>query len=609
MGYEYFYDKGGVSSLDPEYGDLFTGYRMPQGELGATTSVQTANQIKEVTNLLNQGIKNVEVSTINPEVFESIPKQHLKEINRLNKLTGTKASLHAPVIDPSGFHQQGWDESQRVLAEQQFTEVVERGHSLDPKGNMPITIHASMIPGTTHMKDPNNPKKDLPFKMVAVNQETGQFVPLEREIIYHPIQRDKEGKAVEFKKEGEMFTPERRLRSANLTYWDDKLSQLVFYKDRGDDLIKNNEVLVRDIIPKIETGAIDPDYLLPKQKEALNAVRNAEVYLENTQQSLNNLFDQAWKYSNDDAKKLLKTAADEYREKFESANNIADRSLAIQKMINTMHGITTSSSKLVPEIYKPVEEFAKDKASETLSNVALSSYKKFGGKSPIVSIENPPYGQALAKASDLKDLVNKTRDKFVEKATTSTNHGGMGMTKTEAKAAADKLIGVTWDTSHNSMIRQQKDYDEKKLIQEAKEIAPYVKHVHFNDNFGTTHTDLPPGMASVPMKEVMEEIDKKAKGGKFKGKKVFEGGNWFQHFQTSPHPYVLEAMGSPIYGMMAAPYWNQAAWTYGGYSSGFGKMLPDQNFSTYGAGFSSLPQELGGQMPGTQSRLSGTPNT
>jgi hypothetical protein len=37
--------------------------------------------------------------------------------------------------------------------------------------------------------------------------------------------------------------------------------------------------------------------------------------------------------------------------------------------------------------------------------------------------------------------------------------------------------------------------------------------------------------------------------------------------------------------------------------------LPEKHFSTYGTGFSSLPEELGGQIPGTQSRFSGTQNT
>ncbi len=38
ISYEYFYP-GTPNTLDPEYGDIFTGYRIPAGELGASTSV------------------------------------------------------------------------------------------------------------------------------------------------------------------------------------------------------------------------------------------------------------------------------------------------------------------------------------------------------------------------------------------------------------------------------------------------------------------------------------------------------------------------------------------------------------------------------------------
>jgi hypothetical protein len=54
------------------------------------------------------------------------------------------------------------------------------------------------------------------------------------------------------------------------------------------------------------------------------------------------------------------------------------------------------------------------------------------------------------------------------------------------------------------------------------------------------------------------------------------------------------------------PTWNQSAYSQGGYFSGYGRMLPDQNFNLYGAGFSNLPPELGGQLSG-RNRLSGAP--
>jgi hypothetical protein len=93
----------------------------------------------------------------------------------------------------------------------------------------------------------------------------------------------------------------------------------------------------------------------------------------------------------------------------------------------------------------------------------------------------------------------------------------------------------------------------------------------------------------------------------YAGKAIVEAGGFVQHFRTSPHPFALEALGSPIYAAYMQPLWAQARDLYGAYFAGYGTMLPEQHFSFYGAGFSGMPTELGGQMPGRQSRLSGTP--
>jgi hypothetical protein len=80
----------------------------------------------------------------------------------------------------------------------------------------------------------------------------------------------------------------------------------------------------------------------------------------------------------------------------------------------------------------------------------------------------------------------------------------------------------------------------------------------------------------------------------------------FQFFQKSPLTETFRAFGSPIYGMQMGPSWSYTANASGGYYGGYGRVLPDQHFSTYGAGFSNLPPELGGQMGG-RSRMGGAP--
>ena len=199
----------------------------------------------------------------------------------------------------------------------------------------------------------------------------------------------------------------------------------------------------------------------------------------------------------------------------------------------------------------------------------------------MVVIENPPSGMALSTAKDLKELIIKTREKFAAKLMKD------GKSKSDANHTANKLIGATWDTSHISMIRKQ-GFGKERLIKEAKEIATVVKHVHFNDNFGTTHTDLPPGMGDAPMAEVLKEFEKVG----FKGVKVFEGGGFAQHFQSSPFPYQLEGVGAEVY--TGGPGWNQLG-TTSGYYFGQGDINPNIHHTTFGAGFSSLPAELGGQ--------------
>ena len=133
---------GGYSSLDSTYGNLFTGYRMSAGEIGAPTKPDTANQIQAIGSLLNQGIIPVEIQVLSPEVFDQIPKQHFKEIKQEAKLAGSELSMHAPLIEPSGITDRGWSEADRELAERQLSDVVEKSMDLTDKGGMTITIHA-----------------------------------------------------------------------------------------------------------------------------------------------------------------------------------------------------------------------------------------------------------------------------------------------------------------------------------------------------------------------------------------------------------------------------------------------------------------------------------
>ena len=203
----------------------------------------------------------------------------------------------------------------------------------------------------------------------------------------------------------------------------------------------------------------------------------------------------------------------------------------------------------------------------------------------------------------MKKLIDDSRNKFVQKLVDEKN-----MDKEEAKSVAKKLIGATWDVGHLNIMKKF-GFEDKDVVEATKMIAPYVKHVHLTDNFGYSDSHLAPGMGNVPIKEIMKELEKN--GVLDKALKIVEAPAVVQHFKKSPHGWTLAAFGSPVYGAMMGPYWNQAYSTSvssgGGYFGGPLAYMPERHFSMYGSGFSGLPAELGGQVAGTQSRMSGTP--
>lgn len=588
--YEYFYS-GSSSSLEPSYGDLFSGYRLSASSLGAPTSTQTADQIREVSARLNEGIKTVELQPMAEGVFDTIPKQHLQEINRLAKLTGIETSMHAPIIDPAGFTREGWSEVERENAERQILSIVERSHQLNPNGNIPVTIHASGLPGSEYAPQ----KKEYPGEettIVAVDQETGQMRAAKRIERYYPGE-DKR-----------IISPREDLEMINRGAWSNQIMELRRYKKIADDTI--SPVLNSDIGLPLFKKAAGESLSLEEERRAnaaQNELRKGDSFLRNTEAMVRGLYHEAYKFGNPEVKEELKRAAEEWKKATESASQASRGATPYERYSKIVSAESQALDRLIesmsvasPQIYKPIEEFVIEKAGKTLGNVAFKSFEKYREHAPIISVENVPVGMAISRAEDLKKLIEQSRKEFVKTAVKE------GFSEGEAKKQAAKLIGATWDVGHINLLRKG-GFGKETIVEETKTIAPYVKNVHLTDNFGYSDTHLPVGMGEVPTKEMLKELEKAG----YSGKHIIEAGGFVAQFKTSPHPYVLEALGSPLYSAYMQPFWNQVRGTYGNYSAGYGTMLPEQHFSMYGAGFSSLPTEVGGQMPGKQSRFAGTP--
>lgn len=450
--YENFYS-GSVSSMSPEYSEIFTGYRIAPGRISSPTSIQTADQIREVSSRLSEGVKAVELQPISPEVFEAIPKQHMAEINRLTKLTGGEVSVHAPMIDPAGFTREGWSASEREQAERHLTSVVERVHALNPTGNVPVTIHASGTPGTEYALPPPGAREQIVKGLmgergmsrqqaekesekafiIAVHQETGQMIPIRREQKVTP----------EHPNEYRWQAPIEIIDMINNGEWSSTLSRMQQQKKMADDLMEQGmgafqqlEYFKEEIKKADEkvhtfmkdrgfsrerilsdTGFSDVAEALKKVEEApkieeqmkaraVDKLEKADSFMRDVMAAGRTAYNQAYKFGTENQRDILKASVQPYSElnkKLSSGEintqsfevvptsdikeaagrdrngNLVKKEITEKSLENFKRYVAAESAavdQLVfhgfasvrPTTYKPIEEFATEKSTQTLGD-------------------------------------------------------------------------------------------------------------------------------------------------------------------------------------------------------------------------------------------------
>jgi hypothetical protein len=422
-------------------------------------------------------------------------------------------------------------------------------------------------------------------------------------------------------KEGEKVNPLDALEIHNQTSWRKEVDQVLFEKETADKIISDVYPVARDVYLTLKTSPPEErtkifNSLPQQQKELVLNLQTADAHIHQANLSVTNLFDKAYQYGGKDEKereeirkKLQKLAGeydktlhggyttDEYRklmEKVEKEKKLSEKDkekynkilMSQTDLVNQSHAIQDFAEKLRqynPEMITPIEDFAIEKGSETFANTALHAYKKYGEGAPVVSIENLYQGMGFSQGEDLKKLVEKSQERFVENAIKE------GYSKSEAEKAAKKLIGVTFDVGHLN-ISKNHGFKEEDLIKEAEAIKKHVKHVHITDNFGNSDTHLPIGMGNVPVQALLEALGDEGE----RARKINEVGGWYQYFKSDPFQEILGSVGSQIYSTGDGPTWSQAAGFQQSYMEGYGMMLPDTHYQTFGAGFSQLPQSLGG---------------
>lgn len=600
-GYEInnFY-QGGYSSLDPNKGELFSGYHGKAGHLSTTTDPRTANLIKDVSGKLSSGIQNIELTLISPELFDSIPKDHLKEVRRLGKLTGVDFSVHGPLVDGTGITNQGWSEVNREASERTMIDFVDRAQEVHKDGGGTIVFHSTNGPPSSQWESTPDGKQYR--QLMAIDRESGRPIPIEEEK-RHQLGLGERNQS-----------PAEVLDSQNNTIWSNALRDIEFTRESANRIMNSISPEAKRKFMELQTKKITEEDLLPQERDQINNMHSAFEYLQEANLKLNSAFSKAVKFAQEDGDtktvNYLGKLSKEYgsimglneKGELEKTDEARQKYLRFkldpQVQSESIFGMENALRGFEPKQFVPIEEFATEQSSKTFANTALAAYKKFGDKAPTIAIENPPAGtSAINTGEELRRLVVESRKKFVENAVKE------GISKNKAEKTAEKLIGATWDVGHINMIRKQ-GFTEKDVIKQTEAIAPYVKHVHLSDNFGFEHTELPMGMGNVPLKEMMEKLPNKDT------KKVIEAASWWQHMQSNPFKESLIGMGSPIYESGEGPMWNQSLGLQQSYSSGLGAINPQVHHSMYGSGFSNatLPTELGGSMPGgAGGRMSGNP--
>jgi hypothetical protein len=643
-------------------------YVSPNSKLGSPTSPMTPKQLAEFSSRLNEGVMNVEVGTIQPDKFDEIPMEHFEAIKQLSKITGSNVSVHAPIIDPAGFDDKGnWTEHQRKVNQNQIVSILDKSSKLSKNGTIPVVLHGTAgVFSKQHdaaldnqiewveytAKGKSDPKKDdqgnIRYReglrsMTAVDQSEGKLVAnLEYEEKHMPGNKK------------EVWDPWRRLHSANVSKWDSEKLQAFSYQNDLSKLEERQMKLMQKINSIKKSGLVNLDENgNPKQgqfseweKEYVNAkmgLATVDGHIKQIDKSLGShlleMHHKVAKYKpvsdTEEYKKYqkefpkyqktfaeLENKIDGLKNQLESNRNFSEderknmfneyQQLSTIKDSQLLHHITNLPT---PELIKPTSEFAMEKTVETVAGAMHDLYRRkkkekgFGGIEtlPTLAIENVSPNMPLGTAAELKKAIEDSRKAFAAKL---VEHDKFN--KKKANAVAKKLIGATWDVGHINLLRRAGYTEEglkKRTIEESKEIAPVVKHLHITDNFGFGDTHLPPGMGNVPIREIVEVLEKQG----FEGRRIIEAGNFVKEFGISPTHDVLEYFKSPIYSdtdaslyrMGNGPYWQPEA--FPAYGSNFVEF-PQQNFNLYGSSFTSLPEHFGGQVGGDKSRFSGTPN-
>jgi hypothetical protein len=573
--------------------------------------------------------------------------------------------------DPTGFREQKWAKENREYAVNFFKDVIDKAAMLqiDEKIPVGVNIHASghaappaqFFKWNPDIKDPETGKKVGGLEeqeKYVIDPDSGQITVAKAETIQYPtgpkylstddrldmlnnsqwLQKRQEISATQ----AELMKAEERLRLA--LGQDERARQIIQQQPE-----ENRQAAFMAIVETVTASEEERKKFSPQVRDWANHIEAVQTHFKSV---IDNTFDHTLKVlkayvettdSQDKKYAEYKSQFDafqkiqnKYKDDYAKAEAIIEKAVkekkitrehmpnevkdALRKREEISGAAMEDAWQVIHEkhtpLFVPVEKWSELQAAQTFSDVAMYSYGKYdakGKKGPDILVENPMPWLAMGRSEDLARGIKKSRELFEKQLVEKYK-----LSPEKAKEVAKEKIGATWDIAHTNILRRfgipptgttQEAWD-KHFKKETAAIKEDIKHIHLSDNFGFSDMHMAPGMGNVPIKEFMTEMEKE---GKLKNvTTILESAGVAVHLGLPPsHPEAMRYFGMPLYGFQIDQNWAEAGKNYffgsGGYSSGYGKILPDIHFSEYGGGFSQLPTALGGVRESERGRFAGTP--
>ncbi len=207
------------------------------------------------------------------------------------------------------------------------------------------------------------------------------------------------------------------------------------------------------------------------------------------------------------------------------------------------------------------DAYAFREACDSYARLALTAMKQTDKlaqqgqlKKPLqVAMENLFPEQYGSHPDELVHLVQKSREAMVDLLKRENRIGDE-----EARRRAEQHITITFDTGHINMWRKYWKGDPNKslatndkefdswMIEKVKNMAPFIGHVHIDDNYGYHDDHLAPGEGNTPIREMIKVLKERG----YKGEIIIEPGADYTT-DASGFNSVMKTwrhFGMPVYG-------------------------------------------------------------